>query len=133
MPTGHVFAALRISGGAGSPRPHRLSSSQSVSASRACNKSKRHCSTTGTKKGKKAHRDSDAPWFKKALTQRVKIQPVIGQLKAGHRMGRCRYKGSKGDTTNVVWATAAWNMRKVTRLDAIKQEKAANRKIKCAA
>jgi len=85
------------------------------------------------KKGKKAHRDSDAPWFKKALKQRVKIEPVIGHLKADHRMGRCRYKGPKGDTTNVVWAVAAWNMRKVTRLDAIKQAKAAKRKIKCAA
>ena len=52
MPAGHVFAALRISSGAGSPSPQRLSTSQSVSAARACNKLKLHCSTTGTKKGK---------------------------------------------------------------------------------
>jgi IS5 family transposase len=70
------------------------------------------------KKGKKPHRDSDAPWFKKALSQRVKIEPVIGHLKADHRMDRCRYKDPEGDTTNVVWASAAWNMRKVTRLQA---------------
>jgi len=85
------------------------------------------------KKGKKPHRDSDAPWFKKALKQRVKIEPVIGHLKADHRMDRCRYKGPEGDTTNVVWATAAWNMRKVTRLQAMKKAKAAKRKTKCAA
>jgi len=59
------------------------------------------------KKGKKPHRDSDAPWFKKALKQRVKIEPIIGHLKADHRMDRCRYKGPQGDTNNVVWA-AAW-------------------------
>jgi IS5 family transposase len=85
------------------------------------------------KKGKKPHRDSDAPWFKKALKQRVKIEPVIGHLKADHRMDRCRYKGPEGDTTNVVWAAAAWNMRKVTRIHAVKQAKAAQRITKCAA
>jgi IS5 family transposase len=63
----------------------------------------------------------------------VKIEPVIGHLKADHRMDRCRYKGPQGDTTNVVWAAAAWNMRKVTRIHAVKQAKAAQRKTKCAA
>ena len=58
------------------------------------------------KKGKKPHRDSDAPWFQTALKQRVKIEPIIGHLKADHRMERCRYKGPEGDTTNVVWAAA---------------------------
>ena len=85
------------------------------------------------KTGKNPHRDSHAPWFKKALKQRVKIEPAIGHLKADHRMDRCRYKGPPGDTANVVWATAAWNMRKVTRIHAAKQAKAAQRKIKCAA
>jgi IS5 family transposase len=85
------------------------------------------------KKGKKPHRDSDAPWFKQALKQRVKIEPVIGHLKADHRMDRCRYKGPQGDTTNVVWAATVWNLRKVTRIHAIKQAKAARRITKCAA
>jgi IS5 family transposase len=53
-------------------------------------------------KGKTPHRDSDARWFKQALKQRVKIEPIIGHLKADHRMDRCRYKGPPGDTTNVV-------------------------------
>lgn len=85
------------------------------------------------KKGKNPHRNSDAAWFKQALKQRVKIEPVIGHLKADHRMDRCRYKGPEGDTTNVVWAAAAWNMRKVTRIHAVKQAKAEKRKAKCAA
>ena len=85
------------------------------------------------KRGKRPHRDSQKPWFKQALKQRVKIEPVIGHLKADHRMDRCRYKGPKGDTANVVWAAAAWNMRKVTRIYAAKQTKAHQRKTKCAA
>ena len=43
-------------------------------------------------------------------------------------MDRYRYKGPEGDTTNVVWAAAAWNRRKVTRLHAVKQAKAAQYK-----
>jgi IS5 family transposase len=58
-------------------------------------------------KRKTPHRDSAARWFKQALKQRVKIEPVIGHLKAEHRMDRCRYKGPEGDTTNFVWAAAA--------------------------
>jgi IS5 family transposase len=77
------------------------------------------------KKGKNPHHDSQQGWFKQALKQRVKIEPVIGHLKTDHRMGRCRYKGPLGDTINVAWATAAWNIRKVTRLYAVKQAKAA--------
>ena len=85
------------------------------------------------KRGKKPHRDSENSWFKRALKQRVKIEPVIGHLKADHRMGRCRYKGPEGDTTNVIWAAAAWNMRKVTRIQAKKQARAVKRKTKRAA
>ena len=85
------------------------------------------------KKGKQPHRDSHKSWFKAALRQRVKIEPIIGHLKADHRMDRCRYKGPQGDTVNVIWAAAAWNMRKVTRIHAVKQAKAAKRKTKCAA
>jgi IS5 family transposase len=85
------------------------------------------------KKGKQPHRDSQNSWFKRALKQRVKIEPIIGHLKTDHRMNRCRYKGPEGDTTNVVWATVAWNVRKTTRLQAIKEQKGAKRKAKTAA
>ena len=77
------------------------------------------------KKGKRPHRDSHNQWFKQALKQRVKIEPVIGHLKSDHRMDRCRYKGPDGDTANVLWAVAAWNVKKVNRLYTIRQAGAA--------
>lgn len=68
------------------------------------------------KKGKTPHPDSKESWFKNALKQRVKIEPIIGHLKSDHRMNRCRYKGAAGDTVNVVWAILAWNMKKIVQL-----------------
>ncbi len=85
------------------------------------------------KKGKTRHPNSDKPWFKRALKQRVKIEPIIGHLKSDHRMNRCRYKGAKGDTVNVVWATLAWNTKKITRLHRQKEERQAQREMKQAA
>jgi IS5 family transposase len=85
------------------------------------------------KKGKTPHPNSDKSWFKRALKQRVKIEPVIGHLKSDHRMNRCRYKGATGDTVNVVWATLAWNTKKVTNLYRQKEAKRAQNEIKRAA
>lgn len=85
------------------------------------------------KKGKTPHPNSDQPWFKRSLKQRVKIEPVIGHLKSDHRMNRCRYKGATGDTVNVVWATLAWNTKKITHLHRQKEEKQVQREMKRAA
>lgn len=85
------------------------------------------------KKGKNHHPNSKEHWFKRALKQRVKIEPTIGHLKSDHRMNRCRYKGAKGDTVNVVWATLAWNTKKVTHLHRQKEEKQVLRDMKRAA
>ena len=85
------------------------------------------------KKGKTPHPDSEESWFKKALKQRVKIEPVIGHLKTDHRMNRCRYKGAVGDTINVVWATLAWNTKKIVHLHKQKEEKQALKEMKRAA
>ena len=84
------------------------------------------------KKGKQSHHNSQKSWFKATLKQRVKIEPITGHLMADHRMDRCRYKGNHGDTVNLVWAAAAWNMRKVTRIHAISRPKRQNAK-KCSA
>jgi len=75
------------------------------------------------RKGKQPHPDSEEPWFKRALKQRLKIEPVIGHLKCDHQMNRCRYKGTFGDTVNVVWATLAWNTKKIVHLHRLKEEK----------
>jgi IS5 family transposase len=81
------------------------------------------------KKGKTPHPDSKEPWFKSALRQRVKIEPVIGHLKFDHRMNRCRYKGAVGDTANVTWASLAWNTKKIVHLQRRKEEKQALKKM----
>lgn len=68
------------------------------------------------RKGKSRHPDHHRCWFKAAQKRRVKIEPIIGHLKHDHRMGCCRYKGKAGDTANVVWATLAWNTKKIVSL-----------------
>ena len=75
------------------------------------------------KKGKKPHPESKQSWFKRGQRRRARIEPVIGHLKNDHRLSRCRYRGPQGDTSNVVWATLAWNMKKITRLAHRKEEK----------
>ena len=85
------------------------------------------------KKGKTPHPDSEEYWFRNALKQRVKIEPIIGHLKCDHRMNRCRYKGTAGDTVNVVWATLAWNTKKVVHIQRRKEAKQILREMKRAA
>jgi IS5 family transposase len=74
------------------------------------------------KKGKKPHPDHHRFWFKKALKKRVIIEPIIGHLKNDHRMNRCRYQGIQGDTANMVFATLAWNTKKIVHLAREKEE-----------
>jgi IS5 family transposase len=85
------------------------------------------------KKGKKPHPESEQAWFKRGQRQRAKIEPLIGHLKNDHRLNRCRYKGSQGDTTNVVWSTLAWNTKKISRLARQKEQKRTTRRTKRAA
>jgi IS5 family transposase len=67
-------------------------------------------------KGKRRHRDADTAWFKRLQRLRARIEPVIGHLKADHRLDRCRYKGFAGDQLNVSWAVLAWNTKKWGRV-----------------
>ena len=85
------------------------------------------------KKGKTPHPNSKESWFKAVLKKRAAIEPVIGHLKCDHRMSRCRYKGRTGDTINVVWATLAWNTKKIVHLQRKREEKQNQREIKRAA
>lgn len=50
---------------------------------------------------------------KKLLRRRSAIEPVIGHLKRGHRMGRNFLKGIDGDKINAVLAAAGRNMAKL--------------------
>ena len=75
------------------------------------------------KKGKKPHPDHHRLWFKKGLINRMIIEPITGHLKNDHRMNRRRYQGIQGDTANVVFATLAWNTKKIVHLAWEKEEK----------
>ena len=48
---------------------------------------------------------------KKMLKRRQAIEPIIGHLKADHRMNRCHLKGSEGDSLHAVLCTAGDNIR----------------------
>jgi IS5 family transposase len=50
------------------------------------------------------------------LKRRQAIEPIIGHLKADHRMGRCHLKGSEGDALHAVLCAAGYNMRWLLRM-----------------
>jgi len=49
------------------------------------------------------------------LKRRQAIEPVIGHLKADHRMSRCWLKGAVGDAINAVLSAAGYNLRWLLR------------------
>ena len=55
------------------------------------------------------------PRIKRELRRRSAVEPVIGHLKAEHRMG-CNYLGfSRGDAINAILAAAGYNFRRLIR------------------
>lgn len=57
---------------------------------------------------------------RKLLKRRQAIEPIIGHLKADHRMDRCYLKGQKGDRINAVLCVAGYNVRWLLRMIAKK-------------
>src|SRR5450631_1441005 len=53
------------------------------------------------------------PAIKRQLRRRSAVEPVIGHLKAEHRMGRNFLKGPHGDAANAVLAAAGYNFRRL--------------------
>ena len=49
------------------------------------------------------------------MNRRAAIEPVIGHLKAEHRMERNRLKGRVGDQLNAVLSACGFNLRKLLR------------------
>ena len=49
------------------------------------------------------------PQIKRELRRRAAIEPVIGHLKAEHRMGRNHFAHHAGDAANAVLAAAGYN------------------------
>lgn len=53
---------------------------------------------------------------RKLLKRRQAIEPIIGHLKADHRMDRCHLKGSEGDALHAVLCAAGYNIRWLLRM-----------------
>ncbi len=53
---------------------------------------------------------------KKSLKRRQAIEPIIGHLKADHRMNKCHLKGSNGDSLHAVLCAAGFNNRWLLRM-----------------
>ena len=57
---------------------------------------------------------------RKLLKRRQAIEPIIGHLKAEHRMDRCHLKGEQGDRLHAVLCAAGYNIRWLLRMIARK-------------
>lgn len=66
----------------------------------------------------KAKRISDKE--RKLLKRRQAIEPIIGHLKAEHRMGRCHLKGEMGDRLHALLCAAGYNLQWLLRMIAKK-------------
>lgn len=53
---------------------------------------------------------------RKLLKRRQAIEPIIGHLKADHRMDRCHLKGEIGDRLHAVLCAAGYNIRWLLRM-----------------
>ncbi len=55
------------------------------------------------------------PRIKREMTPQSAVEPVIGHLKAEHRMGRNYLCSPRGDAANAVLAAAGYNFRRLIR------------------
>ena len=53
---------------------------------------------------------------RRLIKRRQAIEPIIGHLKADHRMDRCHLRGSKGDALHAVLCAAGYNIRWLLRM-----------------
>lgn len=57
---------------------------------------------------------------RKLLKRRQAVEPIIGHLKADHRMDRCHLKGEQGDSLHAVLCAAGYNICWLLRMIAKK-------------
>ena len=53
--------------------------------------------------------------IRREMRRRAAVEPVIGHVKAEHRMGRNYLKGRDGDAANAVLAAAGYNFSRLLR------------------
>jgi IS5 family transposase len=58
---------------------------------------------------------------RKRKRRRSAVEPIIGHLKVGHRLGRCFLRGLVGDALNVIGSVIGFNVRKLLNLIANKK------------
>ena len=76
---------------------------------RRCNAPAKHdirVYTTGQKRGM-------TDTIKRLMRRRAAVEPVIGHLKADHRMGRNHLAHAAGDAINAVLAAVGYNFRRL--------------------
>jgi transposase, IS5 family len=64
--------------------------------------------TSGQKRGVTAA-------IRREMKRRAAVEPVVGHMKDGHRLGRNHLKGREGDRANAVLAAAGYNFRLLLR------------------
>lgn len=57
-----------------------------------------------------------SPKERRQLRRRQAIEPIIGHLKADHRLGRSHLKGAQGDRLHAVLCAAGYNIRWLLRM-----------------
>ena len=66
------------------------------------------------------------------LKRRQAIKPIIGHLKADHRVDRCHLKGELGDHLHAVLCAAGYNIRWLLRIIVLKGPRAFLRLLRAA-
>src|SRR5207237_2426067 len=61
------------------------------------------------------HKRGVTPKIKRELRRRAAVEPVIGHLKAEHRLGRNYLWFRRGDANNAVLAAVGYNFRRLIR------------------
>jgi hypothetical protein len=74
-----------------------------------------HCLSTIEKSPNRRKSASVTPSIKRQLRRRSAVEPVIGHLKAEHRMGRNYLWYRRGDAANAVLAAVGYNFRRLIR------------------
>ena len=74
-----------------------------------------HCLLTIEKSSNRRKAASVTPSIKRQLRRRSAVEPVIGHLKAEHRMGRNYLWYRRGDAANAVLAAVGYNFRRLIR------------------
>src|SRR3990167_4933969 len=90
----------------------KAANSSNLHHAKTCSPRADHVSTLSGRRGFKTLTTQE----RKLLRRRQAIEPIIGHLKADHRMARCHLKGEQGDRLHAVLCAAGYNLRWLLRM-----------------